>query len=120
VSHSSSYVWRYGVQHHGVDGRPGLPLAGRRDESCACLRAASRVVCGSLLFGCRPYIGSRVMMTEGWKSHSGGCGAVPLSHDPTMSGMVAQRPGWPHRGGGDGRDMPHWPDVMASSCASAG
>jgi hypothetical protein len=42
------------------------------------------------------------MLTEGWKSHSGGCGDVPPSRDPTVPGMALQCPGWRHNGG-DGR-----------------
>jgi hypothetical protein len=42
------------------------------------------------------------MLTEGWKSHSGGCGDVPPSLDPTVPGMALQCPGWRHSGG-DGR-----------------
>jgi hypothetical protein len=39
------------------------------------------------------------MLTEGWKSHGGGCGDVPPSHDPTVPGMALQCLGWRHSGG---------------------
>jgi hypothetical protein len=57
---------------------------------------------GSFLFGRRPYIDSRVMLTEGGKSHSNGRGDVPLSCDPIVPGMALQCLGWRHSGG-DGR-----------------
>jgi hypothetical protein len=47
--------------------------------------------------GVGAYIGSRVMMTEGWKSHSGRCGGVltvPWTHSArdgaAVLGMAAQ------------------------------
>jgi hypothetical protein len=55
VSHSFSYVWRYGLQHRGVDGRPG--------ESCSWPSVRARPVsvqerlrgwpCGDFPFGVR-------------------------------------------------------------------
>jgi hypothetical protein len=54
--------------------------------------------------GVGAYIGSRIMLTEGWKLHSGRCGGVltvPWTHSArdgtVVLGMAAQRRGWPHR-----------------------
>jgi hypothetical protein len=107
-------MWRYGVQHHGKDGRPG--------ESCLWRDVAAGPVFvqerlrgwhhGNLLFGHHLYASSRVGLTEGWRSHSGGRGDVLSSWVPTAPGMVLQCSGWWHRGW-DGRTGPM---VMEETC----
>jgi hypothetical protein len=62
-------------------------------------------LCGSFLFGRRPYVDSRVHLTEGRRMHSSGRGDVLSSRAPTAPGMVLQCPGWWHNGG-DGRTGP--------------
>jgi hypothetical protein len=61
--------------------------------------------CGSLLFGRRPCVSSRVGLTKGWRLHSSGCGDVLSSWAPTVLGMVLQCSGW-WNNGGDGRKGP--------------
>jgi hypothetical protein len=61
-----------------------------------------------LLFGRRPYAGSRVQLTEGRRMHISGRGDVLSSRVPTAPGMVLQRPGWRHSGG----DGCRWLTVM--------
>jgi hypothetical protein len=79
-------------------------------------RASLRVLCpsrsglegsvvGSLSFGRRACVSSRVGLTEGWRSHNGGRGDVSSSWAPTTPGMVLQCSGW-WRSGGDGRTGP--------------
>jgi hypothetical protein len=107
VPHSFSYVRRYGVQRHGVDGCPG--------ESCfwqsimACLVSVQERLrgwrCGIFSSGRRACVSSRVGLTEGQRSHSGGRGDVLSSWTPTAPGMVLQCPGW-WRGSGDGCTRP--------------
>jgi hypothetical protein len=66
--------------------------------------------CGSLLFGRRPYVGLRVGLTEGWRSHNSGYGDVLSSWAPTRlgwycsardggaaAGMAAQGRSWQRR-----------------------
>jgi hypothetical protein len=57
------------------------------------------------LFGRRPYISSRVGMTEGWRMHNDRCGSVSSSRAPTVLGMALQCPGRWHSGG-DGHTGP--------------
>jgi ribosome modulation factor len=104
MPHSFNYVWRYGVQCHGVDGRPG--------ESCFWQSVTARPVsvqewlrgwrCGSFSPGRRACVVSRAGLTEGQQSHSGGRGSVLLSWTPTAPGIVLQCLGW-WCGSGDGR-----------------
>jgi hypothetical protein len=57
---SKCYMRQHGAQCRGIDSRPDKScLCGRRGESCARPGAASRVVALELLFGRRPYAGSR-------------------------------------------------------------
>jgi hypothetical protein len=107
MPHSCNYVWRYGVQCHRGEGRPG--------ESCFWQSVTSSLVsvlerlrgwrCGSFSSGRRACVSSRVGLTEGRRSHSGGCGYILSSWTPTASGMVLQCSGW-WRGIGDGRTGP--------------
>jgi hypothetical protein len=110
-------MWQYGVQRHGVDGRP--------DESCfwqgitACLVSVQERLRGrqrgSLSSGRRACISSRVGLMEGRRSHSGGRDDVLSSWTPTASGMGLQCSGWWHKADVDGGDAPHWFDVTAPS-----
>jgi hypothetical protein len=61
--------------------------------------------CRSFLFGRRPYVISRVGLTEGWRMHIGRCGGVSSSRAPTVAGMALQCPRRWHSGG-DGRIGP--------------
>jgi hypothetical protein len=107
VPHSFSYVWRYGVQRHGVDGRPGESCFWQSVTACP-VSIQERLQgwrCGSFSSGRRACVSSRVGLTEGRRSHSGGCGDVLSSRTPTTPGMVLQCPGW-WCGSGDGRTGP--------------
>jgi hypothetical protein len=68
----------------------------------------------SLLFGHRPYVGWRVVLTEGWKLHNSRCGDVLSSWAPTMSEMALQCSGWWHSSG-DGRAGP---TVTEETCST--
>jgi hypothetical protein len=57
------------------------------------------------LFGRRPYVISRVGLTEGWRMHIGRCGGVSSPRAPTVAGMALQCPRRWHSGG-DGRIGP--------------
>jgi hypothetical protein len=92
VPHCYSYVWRHGVQCHGVDGRPG--------ESCFWRGIVARPVRvqewlrgwrrrGRLFEGC-PFEDSRVPLTWSRTRHSGRRGGVMSPHASTTSGMVMQ------------------------------
>jgi hypothetical protein len=103
VPHCFIYVWMYGVQCHGVDGRPG--------ESCFWRDVMAHPVsvqerlrgwpCGGCPFDVRPRADSRVPLSRGRTGHSSGCGDVLSLRGPTASGMALQWLGWPHRAGGD-------------------
>jgi hypothetical protein len=108
------YVWRYGVQHRGVDGRPGesrfwrdvmvYPVSVQER-----LRGWRRRGCP---FGGRPRADSRVSLTGGRTRHSSGRGNVPSPRASTASRMTMQWLGWLHRADGDGGDAPDvtaWP-----------
>jgi hypothetical protein len=107
VPHYFIYMWRHGVQCHGVDGRPG--------ESCIWRGVMAYPVsvqerlrgwrCRGRLFGRRPYIGSRVRLTGGHEAHNSQRGGVLSPRPPTVLGMVMQCPGWCWDGG-DGRTEP--------------
>jgi hypothetical protein len=86
--HSFSYVWRYGVQCRGVDGRPGESCFWQSVMVCHVsvqeqLRGWRR---GSLSSGRRACVSSRVGLMESRRSHSGGHGDVLSSWTPTVSG----------------------------------
>jgi hypothetical protein len=114
VPHCSNYVWRHGVQCHGVDGRPG--------ESCFWQGVTVRPVRaheqlrGWRRRGCpfegRPREDSRVPLTWGRTRHSGWSGGVLSPYASTASGTGMQWPGW-RRGGGDGRTGPMATEVTA-------
>jgi hypothetical protein len=82
------YVWRYGEQCHGADGRPGessprrgvvvrpVPIQGR-------LRGWRRSGWSS---GRRPWADLRVPLTGGRTRHSGSRGDVLSPRAPTASG----------------------------------
>jgi hypothetical protein len=90
VPHSFSYVRRYSVQRHGVDGCP--------NESCfwqgvtACPVSVQERLrgrwCGGRSSGRLVCVSSRVGLMEGRRSHSGGRGDVLLSWTPIVLGMV--------------------------------
>jgi hypothetical protein len=67
-----------------------LVPAGRRDESCSRIGAASRGLCGNFPFDRHPYADSRVRLTGGRKVHSSRRGGVLSSRAPTRSGMALQ------------------------------
>jgi hypothetical protein len=104
VPHSFSYVWRYGVQHHGVYGLPSKSYFWQSVMVCpASVQERLRGWrCKSFFPGRRACVISRVELTEGRRSHNGGRGGVLSSRTPTTSGMVLQCPGW-QNGSGDGR-----------------
>jgi hypothetical protein len=107
VPHCSSYAWQYGVQHHGVDGRPGESCFWQSVMACPVF-VQERLRgwrCGSFFPGRRSYTDSRVRLTGGRKVHSNGRGIVSSLQVPTVSGMALQCPGWWHSGG-DGRTGP--------------
>jgi hypothetical protein len=91
-----SYVWRHGVQCHGVDDRPG--------ESCSSRGVVARPVlvqerlrgwwCRGWLSGRRPRAGSRASSTEVRTRYSGRHGDVPSMCVPTASGISSQCPTW--------------------------
>jgi hypothetical protein len=83
--------------------------------------------CRSRLFGCRPYIGSRVRLTGGRWAHNSRRGGVLSPHPPTLLVMVMPCPrwrwgrrGWPHRADGDGSDRSRRPDVTVLSLRGCG
>jgi hypothetical protein len=101
VPHYSSYVWRYDVQFHGADDRPG--------ESCSCWDVVASTVpvqgrlrvwwnrgCSS---GCCPWSVSRVPLRGGPTRHNGGRGDVPSPCALTAWGMALQCPMWCCSGG---------------------
>jgi hypothetical protein len=104
VPHSFSYVWRYGVQRHGVDGHPGKSYFWQSVMVCpASVQERLRGWrCGSFFPSRCACVISRVELMEGRRSHSGRRGGVFSSRTPTTSGMVLHCPGW-RRGSGDGR-----------------
>jgi hypothetical protein len=122
VPHCFIYVWMYGVQCHGVDGRPG--------ESCFWRDVMAHPVsvqerlrawpCGGCPFGVRPPADSRVPLSRGRTGHSSGCGDVLSLRGPTASGMALQWLGWPHRAGGDRGGVPDvtpWPWARAEQAS---
>jgi hypothetical protein len=104
MPHCSNYVWQYGVQHHGVDGRPGEYCSWQ--SVMACLVSVQERLrgwrCGSFFPGRRPHADSRVRLTKDRKVHSSGCGIISSLRVPTVSRMTLQCPRWWHSGG-DGR-----------------
>jgi hypothetical protein len=115
VPHSFSYVWRYGVQRHGVDDRPSESCFWQGVTVCPVsvqerLRGRRR---GILSSGRRVCVSLRVGLMEG--RHSGGRGDVLSSWTPTALGMGMECPGWRHRADDDGGVTPHWFGVTASS-----
>jgi hypothetical protein len=81
VPHSFSYIWRYGAQRRGVDGRPG--------ESWSWPSVKARLVsvqerlrgwpCGDFPFGRRPYVDSGAQLTGGRKAHNNRRGGISSS-----------------------------------------
>jgi hypothetical protein len=113
VLHYSNYVWRYGVQHRGVDGRPGESLFPSDVMACLVL-AHERLrgwLYGNVPFGLHPYADSRVRLTDGRMVHNCGRGDVLSSRVPTASGMASQGPGWLHSDG----DGCTGPEVMGET-----
>jgi hypothetical protein len=104
VPHYFAYVWRHGVQCHGVDGCPG------ESRSCWGIMASPVPVQEQIrgwwrrgwLSGRHPRAGSRVSSTGGRTRHSGGCGDVLSPCASTALGMSSQYPVW-RCSGGDGR-----------------
>jgi hypothetical protein len=94
MPHYFAYVWRHGVQCHGVDGCPGearscwdvvessVPVQER-------LRGWWRRGC---LSGCCPRASSRVPLTGGHTRHIGRRGDVPSPCVLIASGMALQCP----------------------------
>jgi hypothetical protein len=70
--------------------------------------------CGSFPFGRRPYAGSRVRLTEGWRMHNSGRGNISSSWAPTAPEMVLQCPGWQYSSG-DGRTGPVLAEELRST-----
>jgi hypothetical protein len=70
--------------------------------------------CGSFSFGRRPYVGSRVRLTECWRMHNGGRGDVSSSWAPTAQGMELQCPRWQYSGG-DARTGPELAEQTRST-----
>jgi hypothetical protein len=108
VSHCFIYVWRYGVQCRGVDGRPGESRFWR--DVMVCPVSVQERLRGWCCRGCpfdgRPRADSRVLLTRGRKGHSSGCGNVLSPRVSTAPGMALQWLGWPHRADGDGGSRP--------------
>jgi hypothetical protein len=118
MPHCFIYVWRYGVQCRGVDGRLGESCFWRDIMACP-VSVQERLRgwrCRSLPFGVRPRADSRVSLTRARTGHNSGCSDVLSPRVPTASGMALQWLGWPHRADGDGGGVP---DVTAWPCASA-
>jgi hypothetical protein len=118
VPHWSSYVWQYGAQCPGVDGRPGESRFWRNVVACP-VSVKERLRgwrCRGRPFGVRPRADSRVLLTRGCTGHNSGCGDVMSPCVPTASGMALQWLGWPHRADGDGGGVPDvtaWPQASA-------
>jgi hypothetical protein len=107
VPHYFAYVWRHGVQCHGVDGHPGESCLWRGVMACL-VRTQERLrgwQCSGFLFGDHPCEDSRVLLTRGHTRHSDRCGGVLSPHASTASGMAMQWPGW-CLDDGDGRTGP--------------
>jgi hypothetical protein len=85
-----------------------------RGESCACPKAASRVILPAPTSGHRSHTDSRVYLTEEFGLHSGWHGSVPSAQAPTVSGMASQCLGWRHSAG-DGRTGS---EVTEGTCSS--
>jgi hypothetical protein len=104
VPHCFIYVWRHGVQRHGVDGRPGESRF-RRGVMARPMHVQERLRGWrhrGHLFEAYPYEDSRVPLAWGRVRQSGRRGGVLSPHASTTSGMVMQWPGW-CRDGEDGR-----------------
>jgi hypothetical protein len=85
VPHYSSYVWRYGVQCRGVDGRPNESHF-LRDVMAPPLSVQERLRGWrhrGFLFGRRPYISSRVRLTGGCRAYSNWRGGILSLCTPT-------------------------------------
>jgi hypothetical protein len=80
-----------------------------------CLRSASRVVCLVFAPGRYPCVDSRVSLTGILGLYRGWCGDVLSEHGSTPPSVAPQCQGWPHRGGGDGKNMLRSPRVTAPS-----
>jgi hypothetical protein len=78
---------------------------GCRVGFCTCMRAASRVIWPAFAHGCCPHIDLRVSLTGVLGLYRDWCGDVMWEQGSTPSGVAPQCRGWPHRGGGDGKDM---------------
>jgi hypothetical protein len=107
VPHCFIFVWRYGVQCRGVDGRPGESCFWRGVMACPVsiqerLRGSW---CRGRPFGGRSRADSRVPLMGGRTGHSSRRGDVLSPRVFTALGMVLQCPGW-RRDGGDGRTGP--------------
>jgi hypothetical protein len=84
MSYCFIYMWRHGVQFHGVDGRPGESCIWRGDMACPVsvqerLRGWWR---RGRPFGLHPYIGSRVRLTGGRRVHSSRRGGILSPRPP--------------------------------------
>jgi hypothetical protein len=92
MPHYSNYVWRYGIQRRGVDGRPGESLFLSGVMACPVLaQDGFEGGYGNFPFGHCPYADSRVRLTEGLKVHNCGRGNVLSSRDGcTATEMAAQ------------------------------
>jgi hypothetical protein len=90
VPHCFSYVWRYGAQYNGVDGRPGESRFWRNIMVCP-VSVQERLRgwrCRGRPFGVRPHADSKVPLTRRRTRRSDGCGDVLSLHVPTVSGMA--------------------------------
>jgi hypothetical protein len=104
VPHCSSYVWRYGAQCRGVDGRP-VESRFWRDVMACPVFVQERLRgwwCRGRSFGVCPRADSRVPLMRGRTGHNSGCGDVLSPRVPTAPAMALQWLGWPHRADGDG------------------
>jgi hypothetical protein len=92
VPYYSSYMWRHGVQCHGVDSRLGESCFWR-DIMVRLVRVQEQLQWWRLR-GCpfegRPREDSRVSLTCGRTGHSGRRGGALSPHAYTVSGMVMQ------------------------------
>jgi hypothetical protein len=102
VPHCFIYVWRYGVQCRGVDGRPGESHLWQ--DVMACPVSVQEQLRGwrrrGFSLGRRLGAGSRVRLTRGRRAHSSRRGGVSSLRTPTAQGMAIKCPGW-RWGGGD-------------------
>jgi hypothetical protein len=94
-------------QSHGVDGRHGESCFWQSITACPVFvqEGLRGWWCASFSSSRHARVISRVGLTEGRRSHSGGRGGVLSSRTPTAPGMVLSCPGSRHRSG-DGRRGP--------------